>query len=128
MNHANCTVGTLPSSWATCFDNSGPIWTQRELLVFPNLLPGQYCLPCFLHNSECENAFFTDKNGNVLRYCEDQIYEGPDHRLVWIDSSQVADWGQDSAGEWTSSKWQVSVFLFTGFQSPNSTLDSNSLL
>ena len=109
----NSTVASLPPKWATVFDNQGPVWTKRELLTFPNLVPGQYSLPLFLHGFEFDMALITDVEGNVLKYCEDQIYEALEHQMVWIDCSGM-QWGtEDASGEWTPSDWQASIYLFT---------------
>lgn len=82
-------------------------------------MPGQYGLPFYVANSDFEAVLFTDTNGNILRFCEDQLYEALDHRLIWIDSSGMR-WGEENNGEWESADWQCEVYMLKGLEQSDS--------
>jgi len=124
----NSTIASLPNKLFTAFDTNEPYWTQRELLTFPDLMPGQYTLPFFLHNSMPDSVLFTDTNGNVLQFCEDQLYEALDHRMLWINQSR-RQWGEDVHGEWEAANWQASIYMYFALDvSASSTLVNASCL
>jgi len=67
------------------------IWTKRERLVFPCNSPGgcKYSVPFFLHASEASSFALTDQAGYFLKYCDDQVYQAFEHRLLWISPPQL---------------------------------------
>jgi len=66
---------------------SASIWTQHQLLGFPDLRADvRYSLPFFAHRA-LGDLLFTTRDGQPLPYCEDSIYQAVDHRLLWLDSA-----------------------------------------
>jgi len=105
-------MASSPPADATALDTQAPVWTKRELLALPDVMPGAYTYPMLVHNSELGTVLFTDQSGQVLKFCEDRIHEALDHRLLWI-GQRTQDWGDEVDGDWTSTDWRVAIYMYS---------------
>jgi len=80
---------------------SGSAFTRHQLLLYPDILPGQrLCLPFFLHK-DVGDVLFTDEAQKALEFSEDTAYEAIDHRLLWI--------AYDGHDEGTRERWKIEM-------------------